>query len=76
MENAKQCPNGECADKTQCWEPCGELGKSEAHAVVWRCDDCRAVGAIHCAHPDECGGMKQVPNAALSGSDAAGGRSA
>lgn len=23
-----------CQDKTQCWEPCGELGKSEAHAVV------------------------------------------
>ena len=69
MENVKQCPNGRCADKTH----------SEAHAVVWRCDDCRAVGAIHCAHPDECGGMKQVasdhfvgvnkmvPNAKVSG---------
>lgn len=21
-----------CLDKTQCWEPCGELGHSEAHA--------------------------------------------
>jgi hypothetical protein len=32
------CPNpaamGEhaCANRHQCWEPCGELGKSEAHA--------------------------------------------
>lgn len=23
-----------CQDKTQCWDPCGELGKSEEHAVV------------------------------------------
>lgn len=23
-----------CEDKSQCWEPCGELGKSEEHAVV------------------------------------------
>lgn len=51
-----------CADKSQCWEPCGELGKSEEHAVAVRCDDCRSVGALHCAHPDECGGMKPVPN--------------
>ena len=24
---------------------------------MW-CDACRAVGAIHCAHPDECGNMR------------------
>lgn len=33
------CPDkmGEfaCQDRTQCWEPCGELGKSEAHVRVW-----------------------------------------
>ena len=29
---------------------------------AWRCDDCRSVGALHCANPDECGGMKLVPN--------------
>lgn len=23
-----------CNDKAQCWEPCGELGKSEAHVLV------------------------------------------
>lgn len=36
---AQPCPNaaamGEyaCADKAQCWEPCGDLGHSEEHAV-------------------------------------------
>lgn len=30
-----------------------------------RCDGCRAVGAIHCAHPDECGNMKHVSVADL-----------
>ena len=60
----------DCEDKSQCWEPCGELGKSDAHATVWRCDACRAVGALHCAHPDECDGMKLVPNA-LAQADAA-----
>ena len=34
QEQAAPCPNGECSDKTQCWEPCGDLGKSEEHAVV------------------------------------------
>lgn len=24
----------------------------------WSCPACRQVGAWHCAHPDECGGMK------------------
>lgn len=24
-----------CKDKSQCWEPCGELGKSEEHAAVY-----------------------------------------
>ena len=24
----------DCKDRTQCWEPCGDLGKSEAHAKV------------------------------------------
>ena len=28
------CPHGDCLDKTQCWEPCGELGHSEKHARV------------------------------------------
>ena len=23
----------DCDDKTQCWEPCGDLGHSEEHAV-------------------------------------------
>ncbi len=23
----------DCKDKSQCWEPCGELGHSEEHAV-------------------------------------------
>ena len=26
------CPKGECADRTQCWEPCGDLGHDEDHA--------------------------------------------
>ena len=26
---------------------------------MW-CDGCRAVGAIHCAHPDQCGNMKSA----------------
>lgn len=25
-----------------------------------RCDDCRAVGALHCSDPEHCGGMKEV----------------
>lgn len=24
-----------CCDKTQCWEPCGELGKDEKYARVY-----------------------------------------
>lgn len=34
----KKCPNAThmaehaCANRTQCWEPCGDLGKSEHHA--------------------------------------------
>lgn len=34
------CPNANfmaehaCANRRQCWEPCGDLGKSEEHAVV------------------------------------------
>lgn len=31
---SKACPNGECQDKTQCWEPCGDLGHSEEHCVA------------------------------------------
>lgn len=27
-----RCPRGECSDKTQCWEQCGDLGHSERHA--------------------------------------------
>lgn len=36
----RACPNAvhmaehACADKTQCWEPCGELGHSAEHARV------------------------------------------
>lgn len=30
---------------------------------MW-CDGCRAVGAIHCAHPDECGNMLSATAAA------------
>jgi hypothetical protein len=30
--SGKQC---DCADSSQCWEPCGELGKSGAHAEVF-----------------------------------------
>lgn len=35
----RQCPDkdmGEfsCSNRFQCWEPCGELGKSELHARV------------------------------------------
>lgn len=26
----------DCKDKTQCWEQCGDLGKSEEHARVAR----------------------------------------
>jgi hypothetical protein len=41
MTNTKPdpCPNAEhmgehaCRDRAQCWEPCGELGHSEEHAV-------------------------------------------
>lgn len=29
----KKCPLGECKDKTQCWEPCGDLGKSDEHTI-------------------------------------------
>lgn len=25
-----------CKDRSQCWEPCGELGKSEKHAKVYK----------------------------------------
>ncbi len=28
------CQHGDCLDKAQCWEPCGDLGKSEAHVEV------------------------------------------
>jgi hypothetical protein len=30
------CQMGEwaCSNRSQCWEPCGQLGKSEAHAVL------------------------------------------
>jgi hypothetical protein len=31
---SKSCPNGECTDKSQCWEPCGDLGHSEEHCTV------------------------------------------
>lgn len=30
---------------------------------MW-CDGCRAVGAIHCAHPDQCGNMLSATAAA------------
>lgn len=32
--NCPTHPSGCPHDESQCWEPCGELGKSEAHAVV------------------------------------------
>ena len=38
--------NCDCKDRAQCWEPCGDLGKSEAHAkvvaadCVWFCEAC------------------------------------
>lgn len=28
------CPKGECEDKSQCWEPCGDLGKSDEHTMA------------------------------------------
>jgi len=33
---AEPCPesNSDCKNRHQCWEPCGELGKSEAHVKV------------------------------------------
>lgn len=40
-----QCPNAEhigehaCTNKNQCWEPCGELGKSEDHVGVIEGDE-------------------------------------
>ena len=35
--------------------------------AVWRCPDCNACGAAHCAHPDECGGMKLRASCTPSG---------
>ena len=40
LESPDTCPDRErmgehaCANRHQCWEPCGELGKSEAHVRV------------------------------------------
>lgn len=41
----------ECKNKTQCWEPCGELGKSAEHAVVSK--DIDFFGLLPCPF---CGG--------------------
>lgn len=30
-----KCPNRSCKDKAQCWEPCGDLGKSEENVKVY-----------------------------------------
>jgi hypothetical protein len=53
-EPVEPCPCGEdrpeptCTNRHQCWEPCGELGKSEEHA--------RAVGVALPREPDQKGG--------------------
>lgn len=31
---AAPCPEYLCTDRTQCWEPCGDLGKTKEHAKV------------------------------------------
>jgi hypothetical protein len=42
MDANTSCPNAQhmgdhaCSNKAQCWEPCGELGHSEAHVRVGR----------------------------------------
>jgi hypothetical protein len=33
-QDSKHMGKHACANKEQCWEPCGELGKSEKHARV------------------------------------------
>jgi hypothetical protein len=49
------CPRGNdkpeptCTNRHQCWEPCGELGKSEEHVRVGRqSTDGVRVGCSHC----------------------------
>ena len=39
---------------------------NEAKTTVMWCQACRATGAYHCAHPDECGGMKTYPRPDLA----------
>jgi hypothetical protein len=34
--NAAHMGEHACSDRSQCWEPCGELGKSAEHAKVWK----------------------------------------
>lgn len=36
---------------------------SDRDRLAWWCQSCREAGCgmVHCAHPEECGGMKQIP---------------
>jgi hypothetical protein len=34
--------------------------KQDDGLAYW-CQACRETGMIHCAHPDECGGMLRIP---------------
>ena len=35
LEEALKQQQCDCKDPSQCWEPCGQLGKSEEHAKVY-----------------------------------------
>jgi hypothetical protein len=37
----------DCSDKSQCWEPCGDLGNSEEHAVPVDWDLNRMMKAVN-----------------------------
>lgn len=46
-----------CSNRHQCWEPCGELGKSEEHVLAVRCKPggCSEIGCEgghYCFNPD------------------------
>lgn len=44
------------------WRDRGALCESkrkslDAQTLAWRCNACRQVGALHCAHPEDCGNI-------------------
>ena len=43
LAKQEQC---DCKDPSQCWEPCGQLGKSEEHAKVYEQEQSDPVGEV------------------------------